>query len=102
MAGTAATAQDLRQEERTMKRYEQRTENEMRREMRGMRVAERQADQEMRRAGRHMHPMKGPVHHAVKVVSYQSALVGQTVDMDMMINYDGILLEPNEEFVITP
>lgn len=102
LAGTAATAQDLRQEERTMKRYEQRTENEMRREMRGMRVAERQADQEMRRAGRHMHPMKGPVHHAVKVVSYQSALVGQTVDMDMMINYDGILLEPNEEFVITP
>lgn len=49
MVGSAATAQDLRREERTMKRYGQQAENEMRREMRGVRAEERRAENEMRR-----------------------------------------------------
>lgn len=50
LVGSAATAQDLRREERTMKRYGQQAENEMRREMRGVRAEERRA--ETRCAGR--------------------------------------------------
>lgn len=115
--GTAASAQDLRREERTMKRYEQRAENDMRRTMRRAHAAEVRAEnharqemmragsdmrQEMRRAGKHMHPMQQPNCQAVKVVSYQSTMVGETVDMDFMINYDGVMLDANEEFVITP
>ena len=38
LVGSAATAQDLRREERTMKRYGHHAENEMRIEIRGVRA----------------------------------------------------------------
>ena len=124
LVGSAATAQDLRREERTMKRYGQQAENEMRREMRGVRAEERRAEnemrremrgvraeerraenemrREMRRAERQMQHMHTPARQAVKVVSYRSTMVGDLTDLDFMINFDGVMLDPNEEFVITP
>ena len=106
LVGSAATAQDLRREERTMKRYGQQAENEMRREMRGVRAEERRAEnemrREMRRAERQMQHMHAPARQAVKVVSYRSTMVGDLTDLDFMINFDGVMLDPNEEFVITP
>lgn len=29
-------------------------------------------------------------------------MVGDLTDLDFMINFDGVMLDPNEEFVITP
>lgn len=56
-------------------------------------------------AGHHMGDMDmhDMMHReVVKVVSAESARLGETISFDFYINYDKLLIEKNEEYVITP
>lgn len=45
---------------------------------------------------------RGSGHEVVKVLSDVSATPGQMVNLDFFINYDRLLIDRNEEYVITP
>ena len=51
---------------------------------------------------RHEKAQPSPEEVAVKVLSYESTRIGENINLDFLINYDRVLLNPNEEFTITP
>lgn len=92
LIGSTAVAQPGGRMQSRESRYEHRAQKEMRTGMKGMSAKERR---------QHPHH-KGETPKSVMVLSCESTLVGETVNLNFMINYDGLMLNPNEEMVITP
>ena len=83
--------------------------------------AERRAERQMEKAGMHHKDHHMRSHRTgdlvvvpggymgmydgmevVKVISSESARIGETINVEFYINYDRLLIERNEEYVITP
>lgn len=92
LAGSAATAQNANRGERRMRQFEQRPGNEMHHEM-------HQMSRHKMKARQNGNCCMG---QSLKVISYESKMVGEMVVLDFMINYDGLMLDPNEQFVVNP
>lgn len=114
--GMTATAQNPEKDQRQMRR----DANEMNREANEIR---READEMNRESQSEMRQMKQMKHHhakmankkmankkdaccnsieSTKVLSPQSARIGDMVNLDFYLNYDKIFLNPKEQFVVTP
>ena len=123
MISSVATAQSGHQNrsERQMEKAERRIERQMEKTEHRMEKAERRAEHQMEKAERHMGHHKHSQRHGdailvsgdhmgmygdgrevVKVISPESARIGETINVEFYINYDRLLIERNEEYVITP
>lgn len=122
MVSSAAFAQNgqMKRAERQMEKAEHRTERQMEKTERQMEKMERRAEREMGKAHHKDHHMRshrtgdaivvsgdhygmyGERAEVVKVISPESARIGETINVEFYINYDRLLIERNEEYVITP